>query len=41
MLDQLTGSFEQSSYHIRELFVQIAIEAAGHRLKLDQAKDLP
>lgn len=35
-LDRLTKGFEANGYHIRELFMQIALEAATQRLNLEQ-----
>lgn len=40
-LDRLTAGFQASGFHIRELFVQIAVEAANHRLELQKPKGTP
>ncbi len=37
-LDQLSARFESSDYHIRELYIQIALSAATHGLQSDEAE---
>lgn len=40
-LNNLTAGFEKSGFHIRELFVQIAVESAMQRVESEQTKDTP
>ncbi|MBX2851137.1 MAG: DUF1592 domain-containing protein [Phycisphaeraceae bacterium] len=40
-LDQLTTHFETNGYQIQDLFIQIAVENTGHRLKSQPQDDSP